>query len=137
MKKLLIPCALSLLVAAPALAQPKTSFDQVTRDLAALSNRVDRLEQDNAQLKTENVALQAENDRLEATSEYLKDDATATRKQLAQDAPKVAKAERISRPRNGLRASAGRRTRATGTSSWIQKRRAPTRRASASAQDSR
>ncbi len=67
------------------------------QELTALSARVGRLEQDNAQLKTENASLQAENDRLEATSEYLKDNATATRKQLAQDGPKVAEAERITK----------------------------------------
>ena len=97
MKKLLIPGALSVLVAAPAFAQQKTTLDQVMQELTALGARVGRLEQDNAQLKTENTALQAENDRLEATSEYLKDNATATRKQLAQDGPKVAEAERITK----------------------------------------
>ena len=60
-------------------------MEQIMQELTALGARVGRLEQDNAQLKTENAALQAENDRLEATSEYLKDNATATRKQLAQD----------------------------------------------------
>jgi Putative porin len=96
-KKLLIPGALAVLVAAPAFAQSKTSLDQVMKDLAALTDRVGRLEQDNTQLKTENATLKAENDRLEATSEYLKDNATATRKQLAQDSPKVAEAERITK----------------------------------------
>jgi hypothetical protein len=86
-----------MLVAAPALAQSKATLDQVMRDLAALTERVGRLEQDNAQLKTENAALTAENDRLEATSEYLKDNAAATRKQLAEDGPKVAEAERITK----------------------------------------
>jgi regulator of replication initiation timing len=89
-KKLLIPGALAVLVAAPAFAQSKTSLDQVMKDLAALTDRVGRLEQDNTQLKTENATLKAENDRLEATSEYLKDNATATRKQLAEEAPQVA-----------------------------------------------
>lgn len=97
MNKLLIPGALSLLVAAPAFAQSKTTLDQVMKDLAALTDRVGRLEQDNTQLKSENAALKSENDRLEATSEYLKDNATATRKQLAQDSPKVAEAERITK----------------------------------------
>ena len=97
MKKLLIPGALAVLVAAPAFAQSKTTLDQVMKDLAALTDRVGRLEQDNTQLKTENATLKAENDRLEATSEYLKDNATATRKQLAQDSPKVAEAERITK----------------------------------------
>jgi hypothetical protein len=72
-------------------------LDQVMKDLAALTDRVGRLEQDNTQLKTENATLKAENDRLEATSEYLKDNATVTRKQLAQDGPKVAEAERITK----------------------------------------
>jgi septal ring factor EnvC (AmiA/AmiB activator) len=85
-KKLLIPGALSLLIAAPAFAQSKTTLDQVMKDLAALTDRVGRLEQDNTQLKTENATLKAENDRLEATSEYLKDNALATRKQLAEEA---------------------------------------------------
>src|SRR5262245_24574166 len=67
------------------------------RQLEALNQRVGRLEQDNAQLRTENAALKESNDRLEATSEYLKDNASATRKQLAQDAPKVAEAERITK----------------------------------------
>jgi hypothetical protein len=96
-KKLLIPGAIALLVAAPAFAQSKTSLDQVMKDLAALTDRVGRLEQDNTQLKTENATLKAENDRLEATSEYLKDNASATRKQLAEDGPKVADAAKIAK----------------------------------------
>ena len=67
MKKLLIPGAIALLAAAPAFAQSKTTLDQVMKDLAALTDRVGRLEQDNNQLKTENATLKAENDRLEAT----------------------------------------------------------------------
>ena len=97
MKKFLMAGALSILVAAPAFAQSKASLDQVMKELAALNDRVGRLEQDNVQLKTENAALQSENERLTATSEYLKDNASATRKQLAQDAPKVAEAERITK----------------------------------------
>jgi Putative porin len=96
-KKYLIPGALSLLVAAPSFAQSQSSLDQIRKDLAALNDRVNRLEQDNVQLKSENAALQAENDRLAATSEYLKDNASATRKQLAEEGPKVAEAERISK----------------------------------------
>jgi regulator of replication initiation timing len=97
-KKLLIPGAVAAaLVASPAFAQQKTSLDQIMQELQALSARVGRLEQDNTQLKTENATLKAENDRLVATSEYLKDNAAATRKQLAQDAPKVAEAERITK----------------------------------------
>jgi Putative porin len=95
-KKPLTIGAVSMLLSAPALAQ-KPTIEQVMQELNALSARVGRLEQDNAQLKTENAALQAENDRLGATSEYLKDNAAATRKQLAQEAPKVAEAERISK----------------------------------------
>jgi hypothetical protein len=96
-KKYLIPGALSLLVAAPSFAQSQSSLDQIRKDLAALNDRVNRLEQDNVQLKTENAALQSENERLSATSEYLKDNASATRKQLAEEGPKVAEAERISK----------------------------------------
>ena len=94
MKRLLIPAAFSMLVVAPAHAQSNAALEQVMRDLAALTERVGRLEQDNSQLKTENAALQAENDRLAATSEYLKDNASATRKQLAEEGQKVAEAEK-------------------------------------------
>jgi cell division protein FtsB len=96
-KKLLIASALGMLVTAPALAQKNATMDQVLKELAALNERVGRLEQDNTQLQTENAALRASNDRMEATSEYLRDNASATRKQLAQDGPKVAEAERISK----------------------------------------
>jgi hypothetical protein len=96
-KKYLIPGALSLLVAAPSFAQSQSSLDQIRKDLAALNDRVNRLEQDNVQLKSENAALQSENERLTATSEYLKDNASATRKQLAEEGPKVAEAERITK----------------------------------------
>jgi hypothetical protein len=96
-KKLLITAAIAALAAAPAFAQQKTSLDQVMQELQALSARVGRLEQDNTQLKTENATLKSENDRLVATSEYLKDNAAATRKQLAEDGPKVAEAERIAK----------------------------------------
>jgi regulator of replication initiation timing len=96
--KFLIPGAIAaLLTASPAVAQQKTTLDQIMQELTALSTRVGRLEQDNNHLKTENAALQAENDRLAATSEYLKDNAAATRKQLAQDGPKVTEAERIAK----------------------------------------
>jgi putative porin len=94
-KKFLIPGAAAMLVASPAFAQQKPTMDQIVKELEALSGRVGRLEQDNAQLRTENAGLKATNDRLEATSEYLKDNASATRKQLAEEAPKVAEAERI------------------------------------------
>ena len=97
MKKFVIPTAFAIIFAAPSHAQSQDSLDQVRRDLAALTDRVGRLEQDNVQLKSENAALQAENERLAATSEYLKDNASATRKQLAEDGPKVAEAERVAK----------------------------------------
>ena len=97
MKKLLIASALGMLVTAPALAQQNSTMDQVLKELAALNERMGRLEQDNNQLRTENAALRETNDRMEATTEYLKDNATATRKQLAQDGPKVAEADRIAK----------------------------------------
>ncbi len=97
MKKLLIASALGMLVTAPALAQKTSTMDQVLKDLAALNERVGRLEQDNNQLRTENAALRASTERAEATSEYLKDNAAATRKQLAQEAPKIVEAERITK----------------------------------------
>jgi hypothetical protein len=96
-KKFLIPGALSILVASPALAQQRPTMDEVIRQLEALNQRVGRLEQDNAQLRTENTALRESNDRLEATSEYLKDNASATRKQLAEDGPRVAEAARVAK----------------------------------------
>ncbi len=97
MKKLLIAGALGSLVATPALAQQGATMDQVLKELAALNARVGRLEQDNNQLRTENATLRESNERVEATTEYLKDNASATRKQLAQDGPKVAEAERITK----------------------------------------
>lgn len=97
MKNFLIPGALLALVASPALAQPQATLDRLTRDLATLSERVGRLEQDNVQLKSENATLKDENDRLEATAEYLKDNAAATRKQLAQDGPLVAEAAKTAK----------------------------------------
>lgn len=97
MKKTLITGAVALVLAGPAHAQDKSTMDRILQELAALNERVGRLEQDNSTLRTENAQLQATNDRLEATSEYLKDNAAATRKQLAQDGPKVAEAERIAK----------------------------------------
>jgi hypothetical protein len=96
-KKFLIPGALSILVASPALAQQKPTMDEVMRQLDALNQRVGKLEQDNVQLRTENATLRESNDRLEATSEYLKDNASATRKQLAEEGPKVAEAARVAK----------------------------------------
>ncbi len=97
MKKHLIAGALALLFTGTALAEDKATLELILQQLAALNERVGRLEQDNSQLRLENVELKASNDRLEATSEYLKDNASATRKQLAQEAPKVAEAERIAK----------------------------------------
>jgi hypothetical protein len=77
-------------------AQP-ASLDQVLQELRALSDRVGRLEQDNAALRAENLELKANSDRLEATTEYLRDNASATRKTLAEDAPRVAEAERAAK----------------------------------------
>jgi len=94
-KKFLIPGAAAMLIASPAFAQQKPTMDQIMKELEALSGRVGRLEQDNAQLRTENAELKSSNDRLAAESEYLKDNASATRKQLAETSPKVAEAERI------------------------------------------
>ncbi|HEX9708316.1 MAG TPA: putative porin, partial [Steroidobacteraceae bacterium] len=84
-----------MLVSAPALAQQSATMDQVLQELRALNERVGKLEQDNGQLRTENAELRANNDRIDATTEYLKDNASASRKQLAEEAPKVAEAERI------------------------------------------
>ena len=97
MKKLLILGAMGLAAAAPAHAQQSKSMEQILRELEALNARVGKLEQDNVQLRTENAALKESSERTEATSEYLKDNASATRKQLAQDGPKVAEAERITK----------------------------------------
>jgi hypothetical protein len=96
-RKHLIAGALALLFTGTAFAQDAATLDLIRQQLASLNERVGRLEQDNAQLRLENVELKAANDRLDATSEYLKDNASATRKQLAQDSPKVAEAERIAR----------------------------------------
>jgi putative porin len=96
-KKFLIPGAAAMLVASPAFAQQKPTMDQIMKELEALSGRVGRLEQDNAQLRTENAELKTTNDRLEATSEYLKDNAAATRKQLAEESPQIADAAKIAK----------------------------------------
>jgi hypothetical protein len=96
-KNFLIPGVLSALVTAPVLAQSTPTLDQVMKDLAALGDRVGRLERDNARLDAENATLREKNDRLEATAEYLKDNAAATRKQLAEDGPKVAEAAKIAK----------------------------------------
>ncbi len=97
MKKLLILGAMGLAAAAPAHAQQSKTMEQILRELEALNARVGKLEQDNVQLRTENAALRESNERVEATSEYLKDNASATRKQLAEEGPKVAEAARIAK----------------------------------------
>jgi regulator of replication initiation timing len=95
-KKYLIASAVASVLAAPAHAQ-QPSMNEILQELRALNERVGKLEQDNGQLRTENAELRAKNDRMEATTEYLRDNASATRKQLAEEAPKVAEAERISK----------------------------------------
>jgi hypothetical protein len=95
--KHLIAGAALLLIAGPAFSQEQATLDRILQEIASLNERVGRLEQDNAQLRIENVELKAANDRLEATSEYLKDNASATRRQLAEEGPKVAEAERIAK----------------------------------------
>jgi len=97
LKKLLILGAMGLAAAAPAHAQQSKTMEQILRELEALNARVGKLEQDNVQLRTENAALRESNERVEATSEYLKDNASATRKQLAEEGPKVAEAARIAK----------------------------------------
>jgi hypothetical protein len=96
-KKFLIPGAAAMLIASPAFAQQKPTMDQIMKELEALSGRVGRLEQDNAQLRNENADLKTSNDRLQAESEYLKDNASATRKQLAEEAPQLADAAKIAK----------------------------------------
>lgn len=97
MRKHLVAGALALLFSGTAFAQDQATLGHILQQLASLNERVGRLEQDNAQLRLENVELKAANDRLEATSEYLKDNASVTRKQLAEEGPRVAEAARIAR----------------------------------------
>ena len=59
MKKFLIPGAAAMLVASPAFAQQHPTMDQIVKEIEALSGRVSRLEQDNAQLRSENAELKA------------------------------------------------------------------------------
>jgi len=96
-KKPLLSIAVAGIVAAPAYAQQAPTNDEILRQLQALGQRVEKLEQDNSTLRTENEELRAKNDRIEATTEYLRDNASATRKQLAEESPKVAEADRISK----------------------------------------
>jgi cell division protein FtsB len=97
MKKIALVATLAWLASPLALAQQPATLEQVLRELQTLSERVGKLEQDNAALRTENEALRTSNDRIEATTEYLKDHASATRKTLAEDAPKIAEADRVAK----------------------------------------
>jgi hypothetical protein len=94
--KILVSVLFGWLAAPLAAAQPAT-LDQVLSELRSLSERVGRLEEDNAALKAENQELKAKNDRMEATTEYLRDNASATRKTLAEEAPKIVEADRIAK----------------------------------------
>ena len=85
MKKSLLSIAVAGILAAPAYAQQAPTNDEILRQLQALGQRVEKLEQDNTTLRTENEELRAKNDRIEATTEYLRDNASATRKQLAEE----------------------------------------------------
>ena len=114
----------------PAHAQQSKSMEQILRELEALNARVGKLEQDNVQLRTENAALKESTERTEATSEYLKDNASATRKQLTRTARKLPRPSASRKPPNGHRASTGKPTCATATNSWIRKRPTTSRRAS-------
>lgn len=82
---------MGVIAAAPALAQQVDTVEQIRRDIAALSERLEKLEQDNDRLQAENAALKAQNERLEATTDYLKSSTQATRKELAQDAIQIEK----------------------------------------------
>ena len=97
MKKSLLSIAVAGVLVAPAYAQQAPTNEEILRQLQALGQRVEKLEQDNTALRTENEELRAKNDRIEATTEYLRDNASATRKQLAEEGPKVAEADRISK----------------------------------------
>src|SRR5688572_24144337 len=96
-KKSLLSIAVAGVLVAPAYAQQAPTNDEILRQLQALGQRVEKLEQDNTTLRTENEELRARNDRMEATTEYLRDNASATRRQLAEEGPKVAEADRISK----------------------------------------
>ena len=97
MKKPLLHVAVASLLAAPAYAQQAPTTEEILRQLQALGQRVEKLEQDNGALRAENAELREKNDRIEATTEYLRDNASATRKQLAEEGPKVAEADRIAK----------------------------------------
>ncbi len=93
----LLHAAVAGLLASPAYAAQGPTNEEILRQLEALGQRVEKLEQDNSTLRSENEELRAKNDRIEATTEYLRDNASATRKQLAEEGPKVAEADRISK----------------------------------------
>jgi hypothetical protein len=87
---LTVGLVLVALMSVPGYAQQSTTLDRVLQEIQALNERVTKLEAQNAELLKEN-------ERLAATSEYLRANASATRKQLAEESPKVAEAERISK----------------------------------------
>lgn len=92
MKNTLVASAVAALLAVPAYAQQKTtSLDEIRRELAEISQRVQKLEQDKTVLEQQNAQLKAQNDELEATTEYLKDNAKANRKEIAEADVQVAK----------------------------------------------
>lgn len=97
MKKLFISIAFGILLSAPALAENNTTMDQVVKELAALSERVSRLEQDNNELRAENSALRASNDRIQVTTKSLQESAATTVEQRVQDDARLAEAESASR----------------------------------------
>jgi cell division protein FtsB len=94
-RKLLIVLAfVCSILAVPAYAQAPSTLDRVLSELAALSKRVDKLEQNNAALVSENVQLRQRNERLEAATAELQASTADTRKTLADTAPRVATLEK-------------------------------------------
>jgi cell division protein FtsB len=90
--KTLVATAVAALIATPAMAQQRSAtLNDILAEIQALSKRVEKLEQDNKTLSTENAELKAQNEELEATTEYLKDNAKANRKELAEAEVQVAK----------------------------------------------
>lgn len=90
MKRSVIATAVAAVLAAPAIAQAVTDqeMNEVRAVVDALAKRIERLEAENADLKQKN-------DRLEATTEYLRDNASATRKTIAQEVPKLEKVDAL------------------------------------------
>ncbi|MBM4218743.1 MAG: hypothetical protein FJ171_03720 [Gammaproteobacteria bacterium] len=78
MNKSIAAGAIAMLLSGPALAQNAPTLEGILRELAALTERVERLEQDNARLQTENAALKVTPER-----------------QVAQDAPQAVEAMRV------------------------------------------